>query len=101
MGSPVFEVYNEDGSLQMNLASRLTKFLGALQINLSATGSHFDAELRLGTPWYFVAIPEGFSVAGFKNPIVTFNNGTMTWTADGGGNTPGWICYGVYSNGNN
>lgn len=99
---PIFEVYNEDGSLQMNLASRLTRVLGVLNVNLNAAGSHLDSRLKLGTPWYYVALPSGYNIVGFKNPVFTFNDNVMSWTGNpGGGTTMGQIAYGIYSNGSN
>lgn len=102
MGQPVFELYNSDGTLQINLASRLTKYLGAISVNLLVSGSHSDQELRGGTPWSYVYLPQGYNPAVFKNPVITFSDGVMTWTSPvGGGVTMGTIVYGVYSNGAN
>lgn len=98
---PVFELYNPDGSLQLNLASRLTKYLGSINVNLSVSGSHYDPELLNGTPWYFVFVPAGYNPAAFKNPEITFDNGTLKWTVGTNMTTMGAIAYGVYSNGSN
>lgn len=98
---PIFELYNADGSLQMDLSSKLSKYLGAINVNLSASGSHTDADLSKGTPWYYVCIPSSVNVRGFRNPSVSFSGGVMSWASETNFVTMGAIIYGIYSNGSN
>lgn len=102
MGQPVFEIYNADGSLQINLASRLTKYLGSIEINLNASGSLVDSRFLEGTGWYSCLNVD----TNFRDnmpPVVTFSDSTMTWTRGsfGAAYIPATLVYGVYSNGSN
>lgn len=99
MGTPVFEVYNADGSLQMNLASRLTKYLGSVRVGTSA-GSLTDPGLAQGTPWYLFAGEAQTRLRMWPLPEITFANQTMYWTASAPEEQM-VVLYGVYSNGSN
>jgi hypothetical protein len=44
-----FRLYNADGSLQVDLSNRLTRFIGA--VSVSGTGSIAVPVLDGGTPW--------------------------------------------------
>lgn len=103
MGSPVFEIYNADGSLQLNLSSRLSKNLGSIAIQLSVSGSIYDENLKMGTPWYCCFSASEATAAGTFLPEISVSNGTLTWTSNffGTTNLAGTIIYGVYSNGVN
>lgn len=103
MGQPVFEVYNADGSLQMNLSSRLTKFLGAFTFDLAVSGSLVDPILQQGTPWYCCLAETDNYAQGSLLPVVTFSGSTMHWERRAFGSTGGLgtLIYGVYSNGSN
>ncbi len=102
MGAPVFELYNADGTLQINLASRLTKFLGSLTINLNAAGSIVDSRLLEGTGWY-ACLNTDTNFRDNITPSVSFSGNTMSWSQGsyGAGYYPGTLIYGVYSNGSN
>ena len=100
---PKFELFRPDGSLEMNLASRLTKFLGSVSINLNQSGSLVNPDLLIGTPWYVCfSEADNFSQGSYV-PNITFSGDTMTWTRTSSGTAffAGTILYGVYSNGQN
>lgn len=103
MAGPIFEVYNADGSLQMNLSSRLSKFLGSITIELGASGSIYDDNLKLGTPWHCCVSAQEATAGGTFLPDISVSNGTLTWNRNffGSTNLLATIIYGVYSNGVN
>ncbi|WP_430448205.1 MAG: hypothetical protein ACQZ2J_15680 [Pseudomonas piscis] len=98
-----FDVYNADGTLQMDLASRLTRVLGVVDVNIAVDGSLNNSELLNGTPWFVITIESGTFDAGGLLPTVKFSGATLTWTRNmfGVGNYPARLIYGVYSNGSN
>lgn len=101
MGSPVFELYNADGTLQLNLASRLTKYLGSVTITSTVAGSISDPRLLQGTPWFVYTGPNEQAQARATVPDVVFSGSTMSWSAGIGTATTMIIAYGIYSNGSN
>lgn len=103
MGRPIFELYNSDGTLQLNLASRLTKYLGSVQTSAQASGSISNGYLGSGTPWHSVSMEsDNYSTGGIP-PNVSFSGTTMSWVPDAqaSANSPCTIIYGIYSNGAN
>lgn len=98
-----FDVYNSDGTLQMDLASRLTRVLGVVEVNVAVSGSLNNPELLSGTPWFVITNESGLFDAGGLLPTVKFSGATMTWTRNMSwvGNYPARLTYGVYSNGSN
>lgn len=97
----IFELYNDDGSLQLDLASRLSKYLGSVNITRGVPGSLVNDDLREGTPWYsYLGTSSNFR--DNMPPTVTFSDNRMSWDNGGGGPTEvAIIIYGVYSNGGN
>ncbi|WP_339406595.1 hypothetical protein [Pseudomonas helleri] len=97
----VFELYNEDGSLQFDLTARLTKYLGTVQTTPGSAGNISDAKLATGTPWYVILpsahiSPEIGRSVGI--PEVTFSGTSMQWSAISGEANPAGcvITYGIY-----
>ena len=87
---PIFELYNADGSLQFDLAARVPRVLGT--IDISAAGSLSHPGLATGELFYFFGLPIGLGrLTGY--PAVTSNGGTIAWTAP---STPLQLTYGVY-----
>jgi hypothetical protein len=85
---PTFELYNADGSLQLDLSSRITKVLGMQYI--TAAGSLSHAGFASGTLFY------AFNLAGNTRPgypTVTQNGNTISWTAPV---SPVFMTYGTY-----
>lgn len=103
---PKFEIFNQDGSLRINLASRLTKMLGTIDTTLGASGSIQNDYLKMGTAWYTLSC--SFQPAPGRGQVpsgVTINKttGVLSWFPQGAVSNPNFlrITYGVYSNGQN
>lgn len=93
-----FELFRPDGTLEINLASRLTKYLGIVDIGITGGGSLSDARFLQGTPWYMYLGTT--RTAFFAGPTgeVSFSGSVMSWSRN---DSPARIMYGIYSNGQN
>lgn len=102
MASPVFEVYDAGGVLQLNLSSRLTKYLGSV-VMTTLTGSITDPRVTQGTPFYILSGTIEFQARRWALPTVTFDNNGLSWTGGSVSGEPESInlIYGIYSNGSN
>lgn len=88
---PVFELYNADGSLQLDLSSRITKLLGSLEI--SQAGSFYSEGFSKGTLFYLFS-PSRFGFANWtRYPTITLSGNTLSWTAP---EAPCIFIFGVY-----
>lgn len=84
----IFELYNEDGSLQLNLSSRITTVLGTLYI--TEAGAMNVPALSRGQLFYvFNPAPGPTPYVGLY-PQVTQDGTTLRWTKPGNG------CYMTY-----
>lgn len=87
---PVFELYNADGSLQLDISSRITKVLYFQRI--TAAGSFANAGFSRGTMFYALTLEQAnWSFTGY--PTVTQNGVTVSWTAPP---VPMFLVLGVY-----
>jgi hypothetical protein len=86
---PTFELYNADGTLQLDLSSRITKVLGTLYI--TGAGSLSNAGLAAGTLFYVFNVTGQYIKPGY--PTITQNGTTISWTAPP---SPVHMTYGIY-----
>lgn len=89
-----FETFNDDGTTRLSVTDYFARSVGVLPVVLPSgyanrfiSGSVYSATLLEGEPFaYFV--PDGADktpIGGghnycFITPVITFNNGTMTWS---------------------
>lgn len=73
---PVFELYNADGSLQLNLGSRVPKILTHQYI--TAAGAYADAAFTKGQMFYIFNPIADSRLDSY--PTVTQNGTTVSWT---------------------
>lgn len=83
----IFELYNADGSLQLDLSNRITTILGTVLI--SDAGSMNVPALARGTLFYVFNPQVGANTLG-RYPKVTQNSTTLSW------DKPGIPCYMTY-----
>lgn len=86
----VFELYNADGTLQLNISSRITKVLSFQRI--TAAGSYVSEAFGKGTMFFSFTLEAGTSTfTGF--PAVAQNGNTVSWTAPP---VPMYLVLGIY-----
>ena len=89
------QTWNADGTLQIDITTQLTTYLGQVTIGLSA-GQINDVRLRNGTAWFFFSASTGLAY-DTDYPLVTINKaaGTISWSSrvEGG---PMVLAYGVF-----
>ena len=96
----IFELYNPDGTLQLDLASKLSKYLGSVSIVRGTAGSITDNDLLEGEPWHtYLGTSSNFR--DNMPPTISFSGNQMSWSGGGGPVESAIIIYGVYSNGGN
>lgn len=86
----IFELYNADGSLQLNLSSRITTTLGTIMI--TEAGSMNVPGLGRGALFYVFNPQVGANTLG-RYPRVTQNGTTLSWDKPG---IPCYMTYGTY-----
>ncbi len=89
---PRFILRNPDGTVQLDLSKRVTKFLGSI-ITGSSGGSISVPGFLEGTPFYFTFPNQNAEAVGA--PAVTISGTTLSWLGDV--STSGTrIGYGIY-----
>lgn len=85
------QVWNAAGDLIIDLTTSLPRLLGIISVS-GTSGSHSDADLARGEPWFFVI---GQSDP-FLRPNISFTGTTLNWAVPTGvGSFSGDILYGV------
>lgn len=94
----IFELYNADGSLQIDLSNQIPKTLGVMTLNSNngaVSQSVTRPEWSSGRPWWFMTSARSTMV---MQPEFTMNGNTLTCNISVSG-SPGWVyqvVYGVY-----
>lgn len=87
---PIFELYNADGSLQLDMSSRITKVLSFQRI--TTAGSFSNVGFSQGTMFYAFTLETATSTfTGF--PVITQSGNTVSWTAPP---VPMYLLLGIY-----
>lgn len=79
MANPVFELYNADGTLQLDLASGITKVLGvANMVNQTYNGSIQVPEFASNRGWFIVITAQGRWY--YSACSVNISGTTLSWS---------------------
>lgn len=98
---PVFEIYNPDGTLQISLSSRLTKYLGVVTLTGSSSITVTNDKLKQGTPWFYICVSVNNNARGYVNPTVSFGTESISCSVQARADSVINVVYGIYSNGSN
>jgi len=87
---PLYEIFNADGSLKVDLASRIPRVLGV--ITIGAAGSLSDPGFATGVLFYTLnPAPGSYTLNGYPN--VSLSGTTLSWGAP---TASLLLTYGVY-----
>lgn len=77
---PVFEIYNADGSLQLDLTNRITRILTFQRI--TAAGSFYSDGFFRGTMFFAFTLEAATNTfTGYPTITQSMDRGTVSWTA--------------------
>lgn len=79
MANPVFELYNFDGTLHLNIASGITKVLGVANlVNPTYAGSITVPEFAGNRPWFCILTSQGQWF--YSSCTVEISGTTLSWS---------------------
>lgn len=99
-----FQTFNADGSLDVDVSSRLPRFLGSVSISTSQTsGRVYNSGINANTDiwWFLLGATTNFSAADtssptYEYPTITKGNGYLEWSFPTGRALSCTLLYGVY-----
>ena len=90
-----WQAFDASGNLIVDVSTRLGRVLGVQTLTAATGGSVTNANFASGTPFWMLS---NVSVAGARQPEITFSGTTLSWSFPG----VGWsgetyrLVYGVY-----
>lgn len=99
-----FQTFNADGSIDVDVTSRLPRLLGSVSIAANQTsGRIVNAGISKNTSvwWFLLSATTNFSAADksvptYEYPQITQGEGFLDWTFPAGRNLACTLLYGVY-----
>ena len=99
-----FQTFNEDGSVDVDVTSRLPRLLGTVSIGASQrTGRISNSGITPNTNiwWFLLSATTNFSagdrsVPTYEYPTITQGDGFLDWSFPSGRNLACTLLYGVY-----
>lgn len=99
-----FQTFNEDGSVDVDVTTRLPRLLGIVTINASqTTGRITNAGITKNTNvwWFIQSATTNFSAADktvptYEYPTITQGDGYLDWSFPAGRKLACKLLYGVY-----
>lgn len=81
----IFDLYNDDGSVYINLATYVGAFYSSFSTNGATSGSFYDAKMVGRDLLYFNPGASALNGTGFGGPVVTSdkNTGIVSWAYQG------------------
>jgi len=98
------QVYNSNGTLDVDITDRLPRFLGTARIDgNSESGIIYNSGIRTGTNiWWFILSPTTnfnnpeASSPRYEYPVITQGEGFLSWRFPSGRKLACTLLYGVY-----
>lgn len=99
-----FQTFNEDGSVDVDVTSRLPRLLGMVSISANQrTGRISNSGITPNTNiwWFLLSATTNFSagdrsVPTYEYPTITQGDGFLDWSFPSGRNLACTLLYGVY-----
>lgn len=99
-----FQTFNEDGSVDVDVTSRLPRLLGMVSIGANQrTGRISNSGITPNTAiwWFLLSATTNFSaedrsVPTYEYPTITQGDGFLDWSFPSGRNLACTLLYGVY-----
>lgn len=99
-----FQTFNEDGSVDVDVTSRLPRLLGMVSIGTNQrTGRISNSGITPNTAiwWFLLSATTNFSagdrsVPTYEYPTITQGDGFLDWSFPSGRNLACTLLYGVY-----